>query len=109
MFGVTFTSGPRLSEGPQGDPRRQAVAALRGYAYQLYVSALAWVRLGPGERLYLEVAEDYAITTRAALEAVQVKDTPDSALTLRSAGVLQTIDAFVDLVARNPNFRVRLR
>ena len=72
-----FSSGPRLVE-PSGDPRRQAVDSLRGYAYQLYVSALAWLRLQSEERLYLEVAEDFAVVSREALEGVQVKDTSGS-------------------------------
>lgn len=52
-----FGSGPRFDE-PRGDTARQAVDALRGYAYQLYVTGLAWLGLGDGERLYLEVAEN---------------------------------------------------
>lgn len=50
-----FDAGKRLGE-PTGDPSREAIAALRGYAYQLYASALAWLRLTEGETLYLEVA-----------------------------------------------------
>jgi hypothetical protein len=56
-----FTAGPRLNAPPLGDPSREAVASLRGYAYQLYTSALAWIDLRNGEELYLEVAEDYAV------------------------------------------------
>ena len=105
-----FTSGPRLTDGVEGDPRRQAVASLRGYAYQLYASALAWFGLDVGEELHLEVAEDYAVLSQGALDAVQVRDTAASgALTLRSAGVAQTIDAFVDLLARNPGRRLTIR
>lgn len=102
-----YGSGPRLDE-PQGDATRQAVASLRGYAYQLYVSALAWLGVDDGEALYLEVAEDYAIAASGALEGVQVKDTIGS-VTLRSEGVRTAIDAYVDLVSRNPNRRVSLR
>lgn len=105
-----FTSGPRLSDGIDGDPRRQAVASLRGYAYQLFATALAWIGLGPGEQLYLEVAEDYAVLSQGALEAVQVRDTAASeALTLRSAAVAQTIESFVDLRRRNPGKSLTIR
>lgn len=105
-----FTSGPRLSDSVEGDPRRQAVASLRGYAYQLYASALAWFGLDAGEELHLEVAEDYAVLSQGALDAVQVRDTAGSgSLTLRSAGVAQTIDAFVDLAARNSGRRLTIR
>lgn len=103
-----FGSGPRL-DAPQGDAARQAVAALRGYAYQLYASGLAWLALGDGEVLHLEVAEDYAVTTQHALAGTQVKDTAGSgSITLQSAGVRAAIDAYVDLVARNPDRKVSL-
>lgn len=70
-----YGAGPRLTGEPRGDPRRQAIPALRGYAYQLYVSAVAWLDLGEGQELYLEIAEDYATVAGEALRAVQVKDT----------------------------------
>lgn len=103
-----FGSGPRLDE-PRGDTVRQAVDALRGFAYQLYVSGLAWLGLGDGELLYLEVAEDYAVASRAALAGTQVKDTGASGrITVQSKDVRAAIDAFVDLVARNPGRVVSL-
>ncbi|MCJ2010437.1 hypothetical protein [Methylobacterium sp. J-092] len=96
-------------QAPRGDESRQAVAALRGYGYQIYASALAWLGLGDNELLYLEVAEDFATVTRDALAGTQVKDTAASgAVTLRSAGVRSAIDAFVDLVSRNPGRIVSL-
>lgn len=104
-----FSSGPRLLD-PSGDPKRQAVDALRGYAYQLYVSALAWIRLNSNERLYLEVAEDYAIAAEDSLKGVQVKDTLGSgSITINSQDVREALDNFVDLVERNPDTRVTLR
>ncbi|WP_316399224.1 hypothetical protein [Bradyrhizobium sp. 33ap4] len=103
-----FGSGPRL-DSPQGDAARQAVAALRGYAYQLYASSLAWLALGDRSILHLEVAEDYSVTTQHALEGTQVKDTVRSGnITLQSEGVRTAIDAYVDLVARNPYRTVSL-
>lgn len=101
-----FGSGPRL-DAPQGDTARQAVAALRGYGYQLYASGLAWLGLSDGELLYLEVAEDYAIASREAMAGTQVKATSGS-ITLQSADVRTAIDAYVDLVARNPGRIVSL-
>lgn len=96
--------------GIAGDPRRQAVAALRGYRYQLYASALAWLSLADGSILHLEVAEDYAISANAALQGVQVKDTAGSgSLTIRSPGIAAAIDALVDLLDRNPGRHVDLR
>src|SRR5277367_4677727 len=58
-----FSTDPRRSDAPQGDLARQAVAALRGYAFQLYGSVLAWLVLKEGEDLFLEVTEDYAVLT----------------------------------------------
>jgi hypothetical protein len=59
-----FTPGKETHLVPEGDAARQAVDSLRGYAYQVLASALAWVDIGETERLYLEVAEDYAILIR---------------------------------------------
>lgn len=103
-----FGSGPRLDD-PSGDPARQAVSALRGYAYQLYAAGLAWLALPDGAVLHLEIAEDYAVATRQALDGTQVRDTEGSgSITLQSSWVRDTIDSFVDLVARNPRRTVSL-
>jgi hypothetical protein len=105
-----FSTGPRLSDAPQGDIARQAVAALRGYAFQLYGSVLAWLELKEGEDLFLEVAEDYAVVAQGALRAVQAKETRASgAVTLNTAGVREAINSFVDLSHRNPTRTVSLR
>lgn len=101
-----FNAGPRLTAPPMGDPSREAVGSLRGYAYQLYTSALAWIDLQKQEELYLEVAEDYAVAAQDALKAVQVKDTGPSTITINSEGVQEALDAFVDLVERNPQTNV---
>jgi hypothetical protein len=103
-----FTAGPRLTDVPTGDPATQAVASLRGYAYQLYASGLAWLDLKPGEELYLEVAKDYAIAAEGALRAVEVKDTAASSITINSKDVRETLESFVDLVERNPGRRIHL-
>ena len=105
-----FSTGPRLSDAPQGDVARQAVAALRGYAFQLYGSVLAWLELKEGEDLFLEVAEDYAVVAQEALKAVQAKETRASgAITLNTTGVREAINSFVDLCHRNPERTVSLR
>ena len=64
-----FSTGPRLSDAPQGDVARQAVAALRGYAFQLYGSVLAWLELKEGEDLFLEVAEPTLEEARFATDS----------------------------------------
>lgn len=102
-----FNQGPRLSDAPRGDPSARAIASLRGYAYQLYASSLAWLELRPGQELYLEVAQDYAVATQEALRAIQVKDTT-AHVTINSEDVRHALDGFVDLVERNPDREVHL-
>jgi tetratricopeptide (TPR) repeat protein len=105
----SFSAGERLGD-PAGDPAREAIASLRGYGYQLYASALAWLRLSDGETLFLEIAEDYAIAVGDALAGVQVKDTAGSgSLTINSPSVAASVDAYVDLVDRNTRRTVTLR
>ena len=96
---------------PESDVVRQAVDSLRGYVYQALATALAWLDIEENGRIYLEVAEDYAILTKqATLHAVQIKDTGRSgSVTLNSKSVQSAITAFVDLVERNPDIVVELR
>jgi len=108
------STNPFTAEGEelvlQGDAAREAIASLRGYAYQVTAAALAWVELGDIERLYLEVAEDYAQVARDAVNAVQVKDTAASgSITLNSEIVREAIAAFVKLCADNPKAAVQLQ
>jgi hypothetical protein len=44
---------------PRGEEARQAVHALRGDAYQIYQSVVAWIDLSEDAELHLEVAEGY--------------------------------------------------
>lgn len=92
----------------RGDTSRQAISTLRGYAYQLYESALAWTALAEHEFLFLEVAEDYAVATADAINAVQVKATSAS-ITLNSSDAVETINAFFKLSKENPEKRVVLQ
>ena len=93
---------------PLGDPSREAIDSLRGYVYQIYQSALAWTELEYDELLYLEVAEDFAIVAKGALEAVQVKET-GRRVTINSEDIIATIDSFVELQGKNPSQKVTLR
>lgn len=102
-----FNAGPRLTDVPSGDPATQAIASLRGYAYQLYSSSLAWLALGPGQELYLEVAKDYAVAAQGALEAYEVKNTGKK-VSINSESIRETLDSFIDLVERNPARQVHL-
>ena len=93
---------------PLGDPSREAIDSLRGYVYQIYQSALAWTELEDDELLYLEVAEDFAIVAKGALEAVQVKDTARP-VTINSDDIIATIDSFVELQDKNSSLKVTVR
>ena len=105
-----FNAGTTTDIIPEGDPARQAIDSLRGYAYQALATVLAWIDIGEKDRLYLEVAEDYAKIAEGVLMAVQVKDTKKSgSLTLNSVSVHNALAAFVDLTKRNPGIRVELR
>jgi len=104
-----FTSG---GDGlvPKADAARQAVDSLRGYAYQVTAAALAWLDVNERGRLFLEVAEDYAVVVRCAIEAVQVKDTDASGtITLNTASVRDAVSNFVSLKSSNPDVDVQLR
>jgi tetratricopeptide (TPR) repeat protein len=66
--------------------------------------------LRAADRLYLEVAEDYAIVANDSLVSVQVKDTAGSGtITINSQDVRDALDNFLDLVERNPDTQVTLR
>ncbi|MGO4502134.1 hypothetical protein [Dyella sp. 2YAF14] len=94
---------------PQGDAARQAVDSLRGYAYQITAAALAWLDLDDSARLYLEVAEDYAVIAGDAMKAVQVKDTVTSGnITVNTDSVREAIESFVSLTDSNPEIDVHL-
>ncbi len=98
-------SGP-----PQADPTGQAVSALQGYAYQIWVTALAWTRLKPSERIYLEVAEDFALLAEGKIEATQVKhSTTSRTVTLNDRDIKTTIVSFINLQQRNPSDDVYVR
>lgn len=112
---ATFGEPARAWAVPEADLDRQAIAPLRGYAYQLHQCAAAWIRLGPDDVLFLEVAEDFAELLQLPdqidqiLRATQVKDTRESgAVTLNSADVLKAIDALWRLRTSNPGRSVRL-
>ena len=105
-----FNAGTSPENTPKANVARQAVDSLRGYAYQALAAALAWLDIDEHSRLYLEVAEDYAIIAERVLRVVQVKDTESSgSITLNSGSIRAAIVAFVDLVERNPDIQINLR
>jgi hypothetical protein len=96
------------------DAKRQAIASLRGYAYQLHQSLAAWIALPEDATLHLEVAEDYSTILRdptsleTVLEATQVKDTRESGrVTLNSPDVIDAVRHYWALRVANPAKAVR--
>lgn len=106
-----FTPGASTIDTPPiGDVERQAVASLKGYAYQVAAAALAWLDVDETGRIYLEVAEDYATVAQQSLDATQVKDTAGSgSVTLNTEAVRDAVDTFVRLTENNKDRRVQLR
>lgn len=99
----TSASGKRYSYGlvdlpstsiavPADQAARQAIAPIEGYTYQLYQTVRAWQLLRENERLYVELAEDFAVCDVQSLEMLQIKRA-SSALTLRSKAVAALIGA----------------
>lgn len=97
-----------LAPIPKGEVSREAIDALRGYVYQIYQSALAWIELRYDEFLFLEVAEDYSVVAGNALKGVQVKETGHR-VTINSDDIIASIDSFVDLRQKNPELQIELR
>ena len=101
----------------EGNPRRRASPAIRGYVYQFWRTVQAWILLGPEEKLYVEGAEDFdriepALQTQgdergedqARLKAttVQVRDDAASgSLTLGSQKALTALRNFWETLHRN--------
>jgi len=104
------SEGERLNiQIPAEDVARQAVDAIRGYAYQLYSTAIDWTRLAPQGKLLVEVADDYAVLAGEALKLVPVKDNAASgSLTLRAKGVADALNSFWRCKRSNPELDVKL-
>jgi hypothetical protein len=99
---------------PDEEAKRQAIASLRGYAYQLHQTASEWINLQDNEILYLEIAEDYAKVIKSKFEdkstllATQVKDTYDSGnITLNTTAVRDIIQKLYDLKHNNQDKNIR--
>jgi hypothetical protein len=86
----------------RGNPKRQAVPALRGYAYQAWQSVLTWITLTDPETLFLEGAEDLDVVIGENAVTVQIKETARSrTLTLNSSDVVDAIAHFWEHCKKN--------
>lgn len=90
------------------DSTRQAVSTLRGYAYQIWRTLLAWLQLTPDDVLFIEGAEDFDILRAAGGETVQVKDLARR-ITLATPAVTEAIFHYWEHRARNPERPPQLR
>jgi len=97
---------PNLGKLPlSGDPKRQAVSALRGYLYQIWHSVYAWLDLEEDEVLFLEGAEDFDVVGPRQATAVQVKGTSPN-VTLRSEAIIDAITHYWQLQRESPQRRI---
>ncbi|HEX8453175.1 MAG TPA: hypothetical protein VF647_13815 [Longimicrobium sp.] len=89
-------------------PSRQAIPTLKGYAGQILRTVREWVELKPGERLYLEGAEDFDRIGDTSAETVQVKEVSGS-ITLRTKEVREAIVHLWQHQKNNPDRKIQLR
>lgn len=89
-----------------GNVKREAIAPRRGYLYQDYRTAIAWLELKDGEVLFVEVAEDYVKIVNKELVATQVKDLSRN-ITLNDEGARSALASFVELKRLNSNKAVK--
>lgn len=92
---------------PDDQIKRQAIASLRGYVYQVYQTLNAWIALKEDEILLLEVAEDFAVIANDVLRCTQVKDNPSTgSVTLKTKSVTDTIKSLWEFQEANPDRNV---
>lgn len=91
------------------DTKRQAVASLEGYAYQIWQTVNGWINLKKEEVLFLEGAEDIDILGPKKSETIQVKHTKKSRnVTLQSKEILDAISNFWKHQEDNPDSSIEL-
>jgi hypothetical protein len=91
-----------------GDPKRQATDAIRGFVHQFWQTVHAWLELRPDDVLFVEGAEDFDVVNESEALVNQVKATTAN-ITLRSAGVIQAIKNFWDVLQLNQGREVQCR
>ena len=104
MRGHTGMTGSPLpsAQALLGDHRRQAVATIEAYDYQIWSSVEQWLKLGPDQVLYLEGAEDFDVCGPGQSVASQVKHSPTD-ISLASKDVQDAIHNCWKLLGDNPN------
>jgi hypothetical protein len=92
---------------PAAQKNRQATASLAGYAYQFYATISAWLDLDENQTLWIEAAEDLAVTGENIATLTQVKNTAVS-ITLNTASVKMHLESYWDFQKSNPNKEILL-
>lgn len=104
-IGPTFTTSESLAPIlPElaGNPRRQAVASIRGTVYQAWCSIDAWLQLTTADQIiYLEGAEDFDVVEADGAIAVQVKHN-EASISLGTAKAKEALENFWELVTKEP-------
>lgn len=99
------------------NPSRDAQAVIAGFVFQVNLTILRWLSLGPTEHLELECGEDIDLI-REELSSSQVSPTrlleqiklrSASSLTLKSREALQSLAHFCEHRANNPNWCLQFR
>ena len=98
-------SPPTSIAVPEDQAARQAIAPFEGYIYQLYQTVQVWQLLRENERLYVELAEDLAVSDPETLEMFQIKRI-SAPLNLRSKAIAALICSVWQFQAANPDFVV---
>lgn len=93
---------------PSDQLARQAAASLGGHLFQATRAATEWSHLGDDARLLIEVAEDYAVLVRDALDMTQTKHEFGASVTLRSDGIRKALSGLIAFQEANPNLTVSL-
>jgi hypothetical protein len=89
------------------DRKREAVASLHGYAYQIWQSLYRWLDLGVDETLFLEGAEDIDLLGPGTAESIQVK--VSGRVSLQSKQALEAIANLWQHQRTNPHTKIFFR
>lgn len=93
---------------PSDQLARQAAASLGGHLFQATRAATEWSHLAASAQLLIEVAEDYAVLVRDALNMTQTKHEFGASVTLRSYGVRKSLSGLIAFQDANTDLRVSL-
>ena len=88
--------------------RREAHAPFRGYRFQALYTAFLWCKLGEGQSLELEGAEDADLidVNLGTATVYQIKDMPSKKVSLRSKGVRDLLNNLPSYIEKNPDLDV---